>query len=50
MADIMMAMELGYDVPLEDMYDAAGVDPEDFEDCDYEVGFDPYMGEYSFDC
>jgi hypothetical protein len=27
MEDIMMALELGYDVPLEDMYEAAGVDP-----------------------
>ena len=32
MEDIMMAMELGYDVPLEDMYEAAGVDPAELEE------------------
>lgn len=25
-------------------------DFEDFDDCDYEVGFDPYLGCYSDDC
>lgn len=25
-------------------------DPEDYLDCDYEMGFDPYMGCYSDDC
>lgn len=25
-------------------------DDEDYDDCDYEMGFDPYMGCYSDDC
>ena len=28
-----------------------GVDePEDYDNCDYETGFDPYMGCYTDDC
>ena len=27
-----------------------GEDPEEVDDCDYEVGFDPYSGCYTDDC
>jgi len=25
-------------------------DIEDYDDCDYEIGFNPYMGCYDYDC
>ena len=30
--------------------DEAWVYSEEFDDCDYEVGFDPYLGCYTDDC